>query len=119
MKKNYIKIQFISGLYTVIYLSALYFATGVGTGFKLDDNQLTGYILCGISLLLLFFSFFTSKIKSEKNISILFFLCCFSLLIVTVFNIVSFNESFWYFIFFIYLIPFIELFNVISFFRGS
>ncbi|CAM3077917.1 hypothetical protein LAPL110952_02695 [Lactiplantibacillus plajomi] len=34
---------------------------------------------------------------------------CFIIFGVTRYNVVSFNEAFWYFILFVYFIPFIEL----------
>lgn len=114
MKKRFLKIQFVFGLYVCIYLAALYFSTGYGVGFKLDDNQLIGYILCGISSLLLLLSFFTREIKNKKQFALLFAVFCSALLLVTLF-VVNFNEAFWYFIFFIFFIPISVIGNVIGF----
>ena len=86
MKKRFLKIQFVFGLYVCIYLAALYFSTGYGVGFKLDDNQLIG----------------------------LFSVFCSALLLTALF-VVNFNEAFWYFIFFIFFIPISVIGNVIGF----
>ncbi|MGM0138164.1 hypothetical protein IGI65_000578 [Enterococcus sp. DIV0755b] len=114
MKKRFLKIQFVFGLYISIYLAALYFSTGYGVGFKLDDNQLIGYILCGISFLLLFLSFFIKESKNKKQFALLFAVFCAALLLGALFT-VNFNEAFWYFIFFIFFIPISVIGNVIGF----
>ncbi|GEO60661.1 hypothetical protein LPA07_09820 [Lactiplantibacillus paraplantarum] len=40
---------------------------------------------------------------------------CFTLLLLTTFNMVSFNEAFWYFLPFVYGLPFVELGEAIEF----
>ncbi|CAJ1227520.1 hypothetical protein [Lactiplantibacillus xiangfangensis] len=109
--KNYVLIQVIAGIYLMIFVAALYFATGVQTGFKLDDNQLIGYGGCGILLVSLVASLFTVKIKLQKGMAVLLTLCCVGLL----FNGVNFNEAFWYFILFVVLIPFWMLLETVIF----
>ncbi|ALC09936.1 putative membrane protein [Lactiplantibacillus plantarum] len=47
---SYRRIQVIAGIYLLIYIAALYFSTGVQVGFKLDSNQLTEYVSCGLLL---------------------------------------------------------------------
>lgn len=113
--KAYLRIQIIASVYLIIYIAALYFASGVHIGFKLDDNQLTGYIICGIMLCILISSFFAKSLIQKRVYSILFLACCFTLYGVTSLNLVSFNEAFWYFILFVDFIPFILLFETIVF----
>lgn len=109
--KNYVLIQVIAGIYLMIFVAALYFATGVQTGFKLDDNQLIGYAECGILLVCLVASLFTVKIKLQKGMAVLLTLCCMGLR----FSAVNFNEAFWYFILFVVLIPIWMLFETVIF----
>ncbi|WP_338209098.1 hypothetical protein [Lactiplantibacillus paraxiangfangensis] len=109
--KNYVRIQVIAGAYLMIFVAALYFATGVQTGFKLDDNQLIGYVGCGLLLVGLGASFFTVKIKMQKGVAVLLTLCCMGL----GFSEVNFNEAFWYFILFVMLIPFWMLLETVIF----
>lgn len=112
-------IQVIAGIYIIIYVSALYFASGVHTGFKLDDNQLTGYVICGMMFFCLIFSAFITLKKIQKLFSV--FLSGFAFLLwgVIIFDIVSFNEAFIYFIFFIKYIPLILLFETVLFLKDD
>ncbi len=103
------RIQIIAALYLLTYILALYFSTGVHTGFKLDSDQLWGYVCCGVLSGLITGSLFAKRIKSRKFFSMLMLINCFIIFGVTRYNVVSFNEAFWYFILFVYFIPFIEL----------
>lgn len=113
--KIYGRVQLIAGINLIAYLAALYFSTGVHTGFKLDDNQLIGYMACGILLILLGISLVVKTMAKRKMLVLLLFMGCLTLLLLTIFNIVSFNEAFWYFMPFVYGIPFAELGETIEF----
>lgn len=112
-------IQLIAGIYIIIYVSALYFASGVHTGFKLDDNQLTGYVICGMMFFCLVLSAFITSKKMQKLFSVFLVGFTFVLWGVIIFDIVSFNEAFIYFIFFIKYIPFILLFETVLFLKNA
>lgn len=113
--KVYRRIQVIAGANLIIYLAALYFSTGVHTGFKLDDNQLIGYMACGILLILLGISVAVKTMAKRKIAVLLLLMGCFTLLLLTIVNVVSFNEAFWYFLPFVYGLPFVELGEAVEF----
>ena len=83
---SYRRIQVIAGIYLLIYIAALYFSTGVQVGLRV-----------------------------KKLFSILILVSCLIVLGITRFNVVSFNEAFWYFILFVRYIPFIVLIETIIF----
>ena len=112
---SYRRIQVIAGIYLLIYIAALYFSTGVQAGFKLDSNQLTGYVSCGLLLAVIMGSEFGKRLRIKKLFSILILVSCLIILGITRFNDVSFNEAFWYFILFVRYIPFIVLIETIIF----
>ena len=113
--KKYRWIQGIAAAYGVIYVAALYYASGVHTGFKLDDHQLTGYVICGLLLGCLVGSFLVRTRGLRRLLALVLLGCCLALLGVTLFDIVNFNEAFWYFIFWVYLLPIMELIETIEF----
>lgn len=117
MGRKYHWVQVVTGIYGVIYLAALYFASGVGVGFKLDDNQLTGYVLCAVLLVGLIGSLFSTNLTTQRWLVGWLALSSLALLLVTVFDLVYFNEAFWYFIFLIYLLPVEILWRVVDFFH--
>jgi len=113
--KIYGRVQLIAGINLIAYLVALYFSTGVHTGFKLDDNQLIGYMACGVLLSLLGISLAVKTMAKRKVLVLLLLIGCFTPLLLTMFNMVSFNEAFWYFLPFVYGMPFVELGEAIEF----
>lgn len=118
--KAYRRVQIISGGYLAVYLAALYFSTGVHTGFKLDGNQLIGYVTCGILAGLLGASAVVKTGLQRKICALLLLLCCGTLLLFARYNVVSFNEAFWYFIGLVYLLPVALLVGVVEFmFAGA
>ena len=111
--KAYRRVQIITGGYLAVYLAALYLSTGVHTGFKLDSDQLIGYVTCGILAGLLGVSAVVKTGLQRKICALLLLLCCGTLLI-------SFNEAFWYFIGVVYLLPVVILVDVVEFmFAGA
>lgn len=113
--RAYLRVQVIAGVYLVLYIAALYFASGVHNGFKLDDNQSTGYIICGIMSCIFILSFFAKSLIKQRWFAGLLLGCSFFLLGISVFNIVSFNEAIAYFIIFMFIIPLILLFETVAF----
>ncbi|ASG80278.1 hypothetical protein CEW82_10620 [Lactiplantibacillus pentosus] len=80
--KVYRRVQIIASGYLVVYLAALYSSTGVHTGFKLDSDQLIGYVTCGILAGLLGVSAVVKTGYSEKSARYYYYCvagrCCFS-----------------------------------------
>ncbi|ETY72657.1 hypothetical protein [Lactiplantibacillus fabifermentans] len=109
--KDYYGVQIMTGIYVANYMAALYFASGVQQGFKLDDNQLTGYVLCGLLLVIWGLSLRATTLKMKKIYAGALTLGCGAILGVTILNIVSFNERFVYFMVFVDWLPFIILFH--------
>lgn len=105
MIKGFWKIQVSFGTWVLLYIGALYAATGVGMGFKLDDNQLLGYILCLISVVLLVASCFLRQASQQVLFAGLLTGLSLLLLASIVFNWISFNGAFWYFILFTLVVP--------------
>ncbi|ETF13199.1 integral membrane protein [Lactiplantibacillus plantarum 4_3] len=58
---------------------------------------------------------FGKRLRIKKLFSILILVSCLIILGITRFNVVSFNEAFWYFILFVRYIPFIVLIETIIF----
>ncbi|KRM00415.1 hypothetical protein FD10_GL001098 [Lactiplantibacillus argentoratensis DSM 16365] len=58
---------------------------------------------------------FGKRLRVKKLFSILILVSCLIILGITRFNVVSFNEAFWYFILFVRYIPFIVLIETIIF----
>lgn len=112
--KVYRRVQIIASGYLVVYLAALYFSTGVHTGFKLDSDQLIGYVTCGILAGLLGASVVVKTGLQRKICALLLLLCCGTLLLFARYSVVSFNEAFWYFIGLVYLLPVVVLVNVVE-----
>ncbi|MCJ8181388.1 hypothetical protein [Lactiplantibacillus pentosus] len=118
--KAYRRVQIISGGYLAVYLAALYFSTGVHTGFKLDSDQLIGYVTCGILAGLLGVSAVVKTGLQRKICALLLLLCCGTLLLFARYSVISFNEAFWYFIGVVYLLPVVILVDVVEFmFAGA
>ncbi|EIW12871.1 putative membrane protein [Lactiplantibacillus pentosus KCA1] len=117
--KVYRRVQIIAGGYLVVYLAALYFSTGVHTGFKLDSNQLIGYVTCGILAGLLGVSVMVKTSLRRKICALLLLLSCVTLLLFARYSVISFNEAFWYFIGLVYLIPVAVLVEVVELMFGG
>lgn len=113
--RAYLRVQVIASVYLVFYISSLYFASGVHNGFKLDDNQLTEYIIYGIMSSILILSFFAKSLIKRRWFAGLLLGCSFALLGISIFNIVSFNEAIAYFIIFMLIISLILLFETVVF----
>ncbi|EUJ33619.1 membrane protein [Listeria floridensis FSL S10-1187] len=97
--KYYMTVTFMS-FYMLSCLFALVFATGVGNGLKLDDNQILGYLDLAFLSISIIATFFMKRQKMKRYciFACLLFLVLFLLLMFA--NIVSFNEAV-----FIFVIP--------------
>ncbi|MBC6301234.1 hypothetical protein [Listeria booriae] len=84
--------------YSAIGILSLIFATGVGNGIKLDDNQLVGYIVAIISLSLACFSFSATNIRIRRTVTLLLLILSLIFTVLPYVNMLSFNEAIFIFI---------------------
>lgn len=90
----------LSFCYNIICILSLIFATGVGKGIKLDDNQLIGYIVIILCFGITFFAFFI-KTTRIRRISVLIIMILNILFVALPYiDVLNFNEAM-----FLFLLP--------------
>lgn len=79
--------------YSIICVLSLIFATGVGNGIKLDDNQLIGYIVVIFCFTLTCFSFFVVKFRLRRIMITLVMILNILFVILPYVDLLNFNEG--------------------------
>ncbi|MEG2707747.1 MAG: hypothetical protein RR968_01310 [Vagococcus sp.] len=105
MRKDYWQIVVLTLVYDIVYFLSLVFATGYGIGIKCDDNQLIGYVLVIVTLLICLVSFKVKDTMYQKNVIKVMGVLIALFLILFFSGIVGSNEAMFLFIIPIIVIP--------------
>lgn len=118
MNKRYYTALVVLSCFNILWLLSFIFATGKGSGIKLDDSQLPGYIIIGLCLCLLTYAYFINRIQLRKIIIAILALldAMFMFLAWGNINIINFNEGMFVFIIPMYFLIFICIFCIIDFY---